>query len=84
MKTRDRLLLGAVAARIGDGIRPETLSKLLEQGLLDRTACERLAIRDDVERQVRRGTPRGDAALRTARTFCCSHGKVRHALYDKT
>ena len=72
-------------ALLGDlpGASPgQTLARLFSLGLIDRRACEAHAIRAETERLVRQGTPRCAAMEITARTFCCSYGKVREILYN--
>lgn len=50
--------------------------------MIDRRACERQAIRDEVARLQRQGIPRCEALEVTARTFCCSYEKARNAIYN--
>ena len=60
----------------------QTVLKLLEGGFIDRRACERRAIRDEVERLQRLGIPRCEALEIAADTFCCSYEKARNAFYN--
>lgn len=83
MTALDRELLGQLEARLKGLGRRDALAQLLSDGLLDRTACERAAMRRSVDRLVREGAGRTDAMQRTARTFSCSYGKVRAAVYRK-
>ena len=55
---------------------------LLDAGMIDRRACERQAIRDEVARLQRQGIPPCEALEVTARTFCCSYEKARNAIYN--
>lgn len=60
----------------------QAVLKLLEAGLISRRACERRAIRDEVERLQRSGVPRCEALEVAAETFCCSYEKARNAFYN--
>lgn len=82
MTRHDRLLLEALLGRLGEGISPSTVARLLELGLLDRTACERLAIHAEAERLARLDIPCGEALRRTAARFGCSYAKVRQIIYS--
>lgn len=65
------------------GLTPrQCIKRLLESGLIDRRACERQAIRDEVARLQQQGIPRCEALEVAAQTFCCSYGKARNAVYD--
>ena len=60
----------------------QALLKLLDRGFIDARACERQAIRDEVERLQRQGMPRYEAFEVAAATFCCSYEKARNAFYN--
>lgn len=60
----------------------QALLKLLDCGFIDARACERQAIRDEVERLQRQGMPRCEAFEVAATTFCCSYEKARNAFYN--
>lgn len=60
----------------------QALLKLLERGFIDRRACERQAIRDEVQRLQRLEIPRCEALEIAADTFCCSYEKARNAFYN--
>ena len=54
---------------------------LFESGMIDHRACERRAIRDEIERLERQGMPRCEAFEVVADRFCCSYEKARNAFY---
>lgn len=65
------------------GLTPrQAVIALFESGLIDRRACERRAIRDEIERLERRGMPRCEAFVVAADRFCCSYEKARNAFYN--
>jgi len=57
--------------------------RMMEEGLLDLRACERLAIRQRVGELVAQGEGRCAAMELTAEEFCCSYEKVRGSVYRK-
>lgn len=64
------------------GMTPrQAVIALFEQGMIDRRACERRAIRDEIERLERQGVPRCEAFEVAADRFCCSYEKARNAFY---
>ena len=75
--------LAEILLREVRGLTPrQSIQRLLERGLINRSACERLAIRDEVARLQQQGMPRCEALEVAAQTFCCSYGKARSAIYD--
>lgn len=65
------------------GLTPrQAVIALFESGLIDRRACERRAIRDEIERLERQGLPRCEAFVVAADRFCCSYEKARNAFYN--
>lgn len=61
----------------------EAARQLMREGLIDRTACEGLCIRIEVERLARQGVPRCEALRLTAEKLCCSYEKARTLFYRK-
>lgn len=61
-----------------DGATIEHLERL---GLIDRKACEELAIYRLVERERREGAKCCEAMLWSAEKLCCSYEKVRTIYY---
>lgn len=74
------VLLGAIR---GLG-RREAVQRLLAEGLVNRRACERLAVRCEVARLEGRGIPRCEALCVAAETCCCSYEKARALFYENT
>lgn len=60
-----------------------TLNHLEELGLIDRKACEELAIYRLVERERRAGAKSCEAMLWSAEQLCCSYEKVRTIYYKQ-
>lgn len=60
----------------------QAILQLLDEGLIDRRACERRAIRLEIESLEQQGIPRCEAFEVAARTFCCSYEKARNAFYN--
>lgn len=83
MTRHERLLVGTLRDVAGEAASPELLERLLAAGLIDLRACERRAIRTEVERSIRDGVPHCEAMVRTADRFSCSYEKVRAIFYRK-
>ena len=60
----------------------EAVLTLLEHGLIDRRACERQAIREEIFLLQQQGIPRCEAFEVAATRFCCSYEKARNAFYN--
>lgn len=60
----------------------QAVAALLDGGLIDRRACERQAIREEIEELQRQGMPRCEAFEVAADRFCCSYEKARNAFYN--
>ena len=60
----------------------QAVLKLLDGGFIDRRACERQAIRDEVQLLQQLGIPRCEALEVAASEFCCSYEKARNAIYN--
>lgn len=78
----ERMLVDEVAGAIRTLSPQQAARLLLDLGLLNYRACERRAIRTEIERLERLGTPRCGAMHAAAETFCCSYEKVRGAFYQ--
>ena len=75
--------LAEVLLREVRGMTPrQAVLTLLERGFIDLRACERQAIRDEVQRLQRQEIPRCEALEIAADTFCCSYEKARNAFYN--
>lgn len=83
MTRHDRQLANWLLRRTDGLDRTQVVDHLLRQGLLNRRGCERLAIRDEVDRLVREGMGRCEAMEVVAETFCRSYASVRQAVYYK-
>lgn len=87
MTRHERLLAGTLRDVAGEAVSAELFEPLLERllaaGLIDLRACERRAIRTEVERSIRDGVPHCEAMVRTADRFSCSYEKVRAIFYRK-
>ena len=82
MTRHEELLAEVVLGEIrGLGLR-QAVRQLTGLGLLNRTACERLAVRHEVDRLAREGIPRCEALHVAAGTLCCSYEKARNLFYD--
>ena len=65
------------------GMTPrQAVLTLLERGFIDLRACERQAIRQEIEQLQRQGIPRCEAFEVAAGKFCCSYEKARNAFYN--
>lgn len=83
MTRLERRLVGTLLQELPRSGTKRLLEQLIEAGLLDLTACERLAMRRQVELLVRQGGRRTAAMVQVAETFGCSYEKVRAAVYRK-
>lgn len=84
MTQLDELLARTAIGEVQGLSAEEAVRKLFEAGLIDRRRCERTAIRHEIERLQRSGTPRCEAFEIAAQKYCCSYEKARNAFYDKT
>lgn len=83
MTRHERRLAAVLGRELGSAIPESVVLRLLEIGLADIGAVERLAIRLELGRLERRGIPRCEAMHAVAFAFDCSYEKVRNAYYDK-
>ncbi len=75
--------LAEVLLRQVRGMTPrQAVRVLLEEGMIDRRACERLAIREEIQQLQKQGIPRCEAFEVVAEKFCCSYEKARNAFYN--
>lgn len=81
MTRHERRLASVLAAELGSDIPESAVFRLLERGLADMRAVERLAIRIELERLEHRGIPRCEAMHGVAFTYNCSYEKVRNTYY---
>ncbi len=82
MTRHDRLLAEVLLREIEGLDVQQAVARLFESGLVSRRACERQAIRCEVERLQRLGTPRCEALHVAAELFDCSYEKARGAIYN--
>ncbi len=83
MTRHERLLAAALRDAAGEAVPAGLLERLFAAGLIDLRACERRAIRREVEGSIRRGTPHCEAMVHAADRFSCSYEKVRAIFYRK-
>lgn len=82
MTNHEALLAQTLLEAIRGMGRREAARHLVQQGLIDRRACERLCVRSEVERLASEGIPRCEAFHITADKLCCSYEKVRGLFYE--
>lgn len=82
MTRHEESLAGVLLGEVGGLRTEEAVRRLIRLGLLNRTACERLAVRDEVARLAREGIPRCEALHMAAERFCCSYEKARGLFYE--
>lgn len=82
MTRHEQRLAEAVGEVLGPLLPKEAVERLFDEGLIDRTACERRAIGAEVRRRTAQGRPLCEAMEETAERFCCSYGKVRKIVYE--
>lgn len=81
MTHHDQLLATLLKEQIGEASPDLAIEKLLQKGLINRAACERLAIHDYILRQEKEGARRCEAMILAAEKFCCSYEKARDSFY---
>ncbi len=80
----EKLLRDTLGEQMRGMDKREALEHMIRHGLLNRTACERMAVRREVARLEGEGIPRCEAFHVVADTCCCSYEKVRgHFYYPK-
>ena len=77
----ERELLDEVHSLLPKGCSRALFRELDSLGLINRKACEELAIRRHIERSIRAGSLRTDAFMQAADRFCCSYEKARNIYY---
>ena len=79
MTRHERLLAAALRDAAGEAVPAGLLERLFAAGLIDLRACERRAIRREVEGSIRHC----EAMVHAADRFSCSYEKVRAIFYRK-
>lgn len=82
MTKHEQRLAAIILGQIGDLPPEKAVERLFEAGLVNRRACEQLAMRAEIERLERTGITRGRAMIATAELLCCSYEKVRDSYYN--
>lgn len=82
-KCCDRSVFVPLAIEMRGLSSDEVLDRLWREGLIDKSALERRAIRREVMRRVRRGEAKCRAMDAVAVSFGCSYEKVRAEIYRK-
>ncbi len=83
MKQNDRKLLISLFDNIRAKSSTEAVEYMWHNGLLNRTAVERLYIGNEVARRVRAGESKCAAIQQLSSELNCSYEKVRTAVYHK-
>ena len=78
-----RKLLISLLDRIEQNNLTSAVEQMWDEGLLDRTAVERLYIEREVGRRVRAGESKTKAIGQLSEELSCSYEKVRAAVYYK-
>ena len=78
-----RKLLISLLDRIEQNNLTSAVEQMWNEGLLDRTAVERLYIEREVSRRVRAGESKTKAIEQLSNELNCSYEKVRAAVYHK-
>lgn len=83
MNLIERKLLISLLGIVQNKSLSEAVKMMWQQGLLNRTALERLYIGNEVQRRVRAGEVKVRAIDQLSREMNCSYEKVRAAVYNK-
>lgn len=83
MKQTEKKLLISLLGKVQNKSLSEAVDIMWQQGLLNRTALERLYISNEVQRRVRAGEVKGRAIEQLSKEMSCSYEKVRFAVYNK-
>ncbi|MBR5808065.1 MAG: hypothetical protein IKY24_05530 [Alistipes sp.] len=83
MNLTERKLLISLLGIVQNKSLSEAVKMMWQQGLLNRTALERLYIGNEVQRRVRAGEVKVRAIDQLSREMNCSYEKVRAAVYNK-
>lgn len=81
MTQLEKTIHETVLAPLEESLDKKTLARLDQLGLIDRKACEELAIFRLVEEERRAGAKTCEAMLWSAERLCCSYEKVRTIYY---
>lgn len=77
-------LLKIITEKYGKLNTDELAKKLFEIGVVDHTLCKVLAVRQNVEKQMKDGTKKIDAMWNAAEKFSCTYEYVRKCIYYYT
>lgn len=77
-----RLLTEALRRETGGALAADAAERLLERGLVDLRACERAAVRAEIDRLARGGASRCGTMHALAEVLDCSYEKVRSLYYE--
>ena len=83
MKSIERKLLTSLLSNVPTHNLSDAVTMMWKQGLINRTALERLYIRNEVQRRVRNGESKVRAIEQLSNEIACSYEKVRSAVYNK-
>lgn len=83
MSGHERRLCDAALGLVRDLSVAEAVGRLFAAGLIDRRACERLVVVEEVDRLAQEGVPRCEALHVAARICCCSYEKARSCYYQQ-
>ena len=83
MKQTKRKLLTSLFNNIESKSTIEAMEYMWQQGLLNRSAVERLYISNEVARRVRAGEAKCSAIRQLSAELNCSYEKARYAAYYK-
>lgn len=83
MERNERKLLTSLHDMVRRQTLTEAIGEMWRQGLLNRSALERLYIRSEVARRVRMGEMKVKAIEQLSTEMSCSYEKVRAAVYRK-
>lgn len=81
MELQERRLVAVLLNNLRNKSLTDAVSMMWRQGLLNRTALERLYITAEVEHRVRNGETKSGAIERISKEMSCSYEKVRAAVY---
>lgn len=83
MQTLERKLLTSLLSSVPTHNISDAVTMMWRQGLINRTALERLYIKNEVQRRVRNGESKVRAIEQLSTEIACSYEKVRAAVYNK-
>jgi hypothetical protein len=83
MEQNERKLVTVLLNNVRHKSLPEAVSMMWRQGLLNKSALERLYITSEVEHRVRNGETKSRAIEHLSKEMSCSYEKVRAVVYNK-